>query len=75
MENNFGFYPVTKSDMDFKVINAFYSDSYGNKTKTSKLSYFTRSDNPLEVYFVISRPYKEKEYSFNGLAELFSAAI
>ena len=29
----FGFYPVTKSGLDFKVIDAFYSECYGNKTK------------------------------------------
>jgi uncharacterized heparinase superfamily protein len=69
----FGFYPVTKSDMDFKVIDAFYSDSYGNKTKTHKLSYFICSEKPVESYFVISRA--DKVHTFNDLSELFNAIV
>jgi hypothetical protein len=70
--NSFCFSPVTKSDMDFNVPETFYSDSYGNKTKTSKLSYFTRSEEAFEVYFAISRT--DKEYTFSDLSELFNAA-
>jgi len=70
---HFGFYPVAKSAMDFKVIDAFYSDSYGNKTKTRKLSYFICSEKPVEVYFAISGA--NKKYTFDELRELFNAAV
>jgi hypothetical protein len=59
--------------MDFKVIDAFYSDSYGNKTKTRKLSYFICSEKPVEVYFAISRV--SKEHTFDDLSELFNAIV
>ncbi|MCL6087383.1 MAG: heparinase II/III family protein [Actinobacteria bacterium] len=68
-EINFNFLPVSDLEINFEIAGAFYSDGYGEKGKTFKLTYTFNSEKPSEIYFVFAR--EGIKYDLETLKRIF----